>query len=141
MTKVEQFNEIRNRWHNNDWKAEDGHQRAEKIHNELTKFVTENLPAKEIQRGELETERTNPSTIKLGDLVADYGYIGRVVEIKEFPNSAPEGHTCYQLLCEYVSGDLKMFNYFRGQTLNGTGPRDYRAMIQGNKLRSLYKLK
>lgn len=78
------------------------------------------------------TESVCIRDIGIGDQVYHYGFVGVVAEGRRYPDPEKKGGPwVYQLLVEYVAGDLDAFKCLLGSINNGCN-RDYRAVIQGN---------
>lgn len=75
-----------------------------------------------------------PSEIMSGMLLAQHGYIGKVIEVKRFENKEnPAEPFTYVVYMEYVCGDLSMHKNFTSCINRGTA-QGYLSNSQGNRL-------
>lgn len=77
-----------------------------------------------------EVEKIEPSEMKVGDLMEQYGNIFKITEIKVFEKDDPR-YPVYQAIGTYIGGSLSIYKTFTQIVANGCA-RNHLTYKQGN---------
>lgn len=103
---------------------------------ELRALIDAAVPPVGVPLGGFRGESVSPEDIRVGDLLAVHGFIGKVVAVRA---SNLREKACYEFALSYVRGNLGMFRWFLGSICNGCLTGDL-ASVQGNSLRRFYRV-
>ena len=91
-------------------------------------------------KSDIHGEKIQPSELKIGDVISDYGFNAEIIDIKTVNSwNGDSDKLVYCIHTKYISGDLGMFKTLCGSALNGCARSPY-AYHQGNDLASWFKV-
>ncbi len=77
-----------------------------------------------------------PDEFKVGDLMRNYGFVGRIEKIRT--GTGYKGLTVFSFALSYVSGDLSTFKFVQGSVCNGCIVGEL-ATLQGNRNATFFR--